>query len=152
MPNYIKWIPWQRRSVTVTRGAKWGLLIRKQQKKGGHEEENRREGGREEGGGISCELKWEEEEREDGGEGLHILGEHFNAAALCLNVHHTDSGGTSLAQGKEMCSAIYCVAGKCSSYSIITLVNGCSYKWLVSWTCGLPFYWWSENEDNRGSL
>lgn len=38
-----------------------------------------------------------------------------------------------------MCSAIYCVAGKCSSSSIITLVHGCSYKWLVSWTCGLVY-------------
>lgn len=33
------------------------------------------------------------------GEHVHILGERFNAAALCLNVHGADSGGTSLAQG-----------------------------------------------------
>lgn len=46
------------------------------------------------------------------GEHVRILGERFNAAALCFNVHAADSGGTSLAQGKEMRSAIRLPCGE----------------------------------------
>lgn len=46
------------------------------------------------------------------GEHVRMLAEGFNAAALCLNVHGADSGGTSLAQGKEMRSAILLPCGE----------------------------------------
>lgn len=117
VPNYISWIPWQRQRG---RGAKQGLLMMSNpQKKGGQRKKN-----------MGAQL-WAKV-RTGRKESLHILREHFDAAALCLNVDHTDSGGTSLAQGKEMCSAVYCLAGKYTGYSVITLAHGWEYKWRSS--------------------
>lgn len=100
--NLIKWIPWQRWDEgNWTRPADYGL--------GKNKKETRRQ--MKDGGRRGCQ-------REETEKSSHILGERFNTLMFIM----LTSGGTSLAQGKE----IYGLGGKHTSHSIITLA--CGYK------------------------